>query len=220
MIGILGLGHHSTIHYITRINTIYYEKNGGFSTCPFKLLNVNFDAINPFLPDQFEQLKPITRNSIFSLNQLSVSSLLIPNITLFETIDQLDLPEEIASKIIHPLHLLSKEIASKNEGHYLVLGTQYTMQKGYISSFILNSGGKVVAPSMVHMKQIDALRTRIYSNGVAPSDIAELTTIIDQYSGAIPVLSCTELSVLGTHIKGYSLIDLVELQIMRALQEV
>lgn len=51
-LGILGLGSKSTLYYVEQLNTLYNRSFGGFSTCPFMMVNANFNDINPYLPDK------------------------------------------------------------------------------------------------------------------------------------------------------------------------
>ena len=52
-LGIIGLGSKSTTYYIELLNLFYNKKHGGFNTCPFTMVNINFNEINPFLPNDF-----------------------------------------------------------------------------------------------------------------------------------------------------------------------
>ncbi len=47
-LGIIGLGSKSTTYYIELLNLFYNKKHGGFNTCPFTMVNINFNEINPF----------------------------------------------------------------------------------------------------------------------------------------------------------------------------
>ena len=80
-LGILGLGSRSTLWYIEQLNARHQEIHGGFSTCPHVLLNTNFNQINPFLPDQFEQLEGVVKKYLDALVELGCSKILIPNMT-------------------------------------------------------------------------------------------------------------------------------------------
>jgi len=86
-LGILGLGSKSTLYYIDELNRIYNEFNGGFSTFPFKMLNADFDEINQLLPIYSEELDRIVTHYLVELTQMNVKHVLVPNITLHETID-------------------------------------------------------------------------------------------------------------------------------------
>ena len=50
-LGILGLGSRTTQFYIQELNRMFQAKKGGYSTCPFILLNTDFHKINTFLPE-------------------------------------------------------------------------------------------------------------------------------------------------------------------------
>ena len=52
-LSILGLGSRSTLFYLAELNTLYLQKKGGYSTCPFTLLNTNFDEINSYTLDLY-----------------------------------------------------------------------------------------------------------------------------------------------------------------------
>ena len=54
-LGILGLGSRSTIFYMEQLNKIHQAVHGGYSTCPFMLINSDFNGINPFLPNSFKK---------------------------------------------------------------------------------------------------------------------------------------------------------------------
>jgi aspartate racemase len=56
--GILGLGSRSTLFYIEQLNKGYNKKHGDYSTFPFKMLNVDFQLYNTYLPAQYEILLP------------------------------------------------------------------------------------------------------------------------------------------------------------------
>jgi aspartate racemase len=71
-IGLLGLGSYSTTFYLSKLNELYHQQYGGYSTWPFRMLNANFNDINPFLPNQFETLKPIIGQYLDSLIKLEV----------------------------------------------------------------------------------------------------------------------------------------------------
>ena len=60
-LGIIGLGSKSTTYYIELLNLFYNKKHGGFNTCPFTMVNINFNEINPFLPNDFIN---INRNAL------------------------------------------------------------------------------------------------------------------------------------------------------------
>ncbi len=143
-LGILGLGSRSTLYYLNSLNQYYNELNGGYSTCPFLLLNADFNTINPFLPNQFQEIIPPLTKHIEQLLNLGAQKILIPNITLHEALDKIDKFDK--NIFIHPLHLLKNEIRLKNKRPTVILGTRHSMNNPYFNSFIENEGIQVYRP--------------------------------------------------------------------------
>ena len=108
-IGVLGLGVYSTNFYMNELHKKYYQFKGGFATFPFLLHQVDFNLINPFLPNQFEKLIPKLEGVILELEKYPIQKWIIPNITLHETFDKLDKKVDV----IHPIEVVSKFCALK-----------------------------------------------------------------------------------------------------------
>src|SRR5690554_3913283 len=142
-LGILGLGSYSTLFYIKELNALYNKKHGGFSTFPFKMLNANFDEINNLLPYVSDELDEIVKTYLNELIDLGVSSVLVPNITLHETTDRLNLEIEI----IHPVHLTLSEIQKTQHKKALIFGTKFTMESSYIKSIFEENNIEILMPS-------------------------------------------------------------------------
>ncbi|MDG2431828.1 hypothetical protein, partial [Flavobacterium sp.] len=96
-VGLLGLGSRSTLYYIEQLNRLYNKKMGGYSTFPFMMINTNFDTINSLLPNPSNELDAVLTEYVTRLEKLEITAILIPNITLHETIDRL----KIRKKILH-----------------------------------------------------------------------------------------------------------------------
>jgi aspartate racemase len=88
-LGILGLGTSSTLHYVDELNKKFLQKFGGYSTCPFIMVNTNFNTINPFLPDQEIDLYKNLLPYLYFIEQISIKHLLVPNITIHEVLDKM-----------------------------------------------------------------------------------------------------------------------------------
>ena len=93
-LGILGLGSRTTAYYITELNRLYNLYKGGYSSCPFLLWNTNFDTINSLLPNPSKELDSATQQCINEIEKLDIDFILVPNITLHETIDRLRVKKE------------------------------------------------------------------------------------------------------------------------------
>lgn len=228
-IGLLGLADRSTRYYLQQLNSQYNDLYGGDSTCRIKLLNVNFELINPFLPDDFERLMPVTRRSLIELAAMDIDQIILPNITLHNTIDQLSLEKELYDKIVHPLRLLGEVVKSRNIDEVRLLGTRHKSHGDYISNFLADLRVKVTFPSQEQLRLNEALRCDIYSQSDQGHQLTELYAQVNQYlndaDGPI-VIACTELSIAWAKaqqmndvlLDKFRIIDLSLLQIDAAIE--
>ena len=216
MLGILGLGSYSTLHYIKRLNEEYHRKQGGYSTMPFKMLNVDFNNINPYLPDQFDALIPVLEESLIALNNLGISKILIPNITIHEAADKTQLSQEIKSKIIHPLDILRNNKIYEGFANVSILGTYHTMENPYILEKL---GLEIKMLSDIQMKRIDDIRNELYlGHGAIEKQTEYINRLIMDNCETLFIIACTELSLLSSSlVEKNNTIDLVNHQIIRTL---
>jgi aspartate racemase len=216
-LGILGLGSRSTTFYINELNTLYNQEKGGYSTCPFTLLNYNFAAINSLLPYASDSLDAIVQDYITELEKTDIESILIPNITLHETIDRL----VTKKKIIHPIHLAVAKIKEKNWSKIVLFGSMHSMQSHYISSNFKAHDIEVVLPSEEDRLRIDEVRNRVYSETETVEFIQDYHLLIEKYTTNNPVvLACTELSVFNPKNNNKNILDMAQLQITEAVKTV
>jgi aspartate racemase len=216
-LGILGLGSRSTTFYINELHKLYNQEKGGYSTCPFTLLNYNFDPINSLLPDASDSLDAIVQEYITELEKMDIESILIPNITLHETIDRL----VTKKRIIHPIHLAVAKIKEKNWSKIVLFGSIYSIQSHYISSNFKANAIEVVLPSEEDSLLIDEVRKRVYSETETIGFIEDYHLLIEKYTKDSPVvLACTELSVFKPKKNNNNLLDMAQLQIIAAVQTV
>lgn len=127
-IGILGLGSYSTLFYIREINALFNEAKKGYSTFPFKMLNSNFDEINNLLPNTSSKLDKIVKDYIDELIEMDIKAVLVPNITLHETIDRL----QFEIPLIHPFYSTLKELKKTEIKKVILFGTIHTMKSTYL----------------------------------------------------------------------------------------
>lgn len=228
-IGLLGLADRSTRYYLQQLNAQYNHLYGGDSTCRIKLLNVNFELINPFLPDDFERLIPVTKRSLMELVAMNVDQIILPNITLHNTIDQLSLGKEVYGKIVHPLKLLGDIVKSRNLNEIRLLGTRHKSHGDYISNFLEDLGVKVTFPSQEQLRTNEALRCDIYSYSEWGHQFSNLSTQVNQYindENGLIVIACTELAIAWDKAKQMNdiqldesrIIDLSQLQVDTAIE--
>jgi len=212
-LGILGLGSRSTIFYIKELNRLYHQKKGGYSTCPFKLWNVNFDGLNNLLPETSEKLETLVRKYLLELQELNVDAILIPNITLHETIDKL----VDNQKIIHPVHLTAEMIKEQGVKEIVLFGSLYMMESDYLKT-AFNENIRVILPSKEERLFIDTVRKHIYWEIETKELIKKYTDLIEKYTTNYGVvLACTELSV-GWGGANNKVFDMSRIQIEKAVE--
>ncbi|MFK8038999.1 MAG: aspartate/glutamate racemase family protein [Crocinitomicaceae bacterium] len=216
MLGLLGLGSYTTTFYIKELNRLFQTKNKGFSTLPFKMLNTDFNKINPFLPDNFDKLTPVIAHYIMQLNSLDVDQIIVPNITLHQTIDQANLPIDVINKLIHPADISVAELKRFGVRKAVVFGSKYTMNSEYVSNKFKIAGIDIIKPRLQDAEKIDLIRKRVYDDGKTNLLLNQIQQIADGYSDTPILLACTELSLLKSAIP--QSFDMVQLQIQTAIK--
>ncbi|WP_299381733.1 aspartate/glutamate racemase family protein [uncultured Lacinutrix sp.] len=212
-LGLLGLGSFSTLFYIKELNALYNAKHGGFCTCPFKMLNVDFNAINNLLPNTSKALDTIVKDSLNKLQDLQIDTIVVPNITLHETIDRLN----IRTNLIHPIEETISRIKESKHANVTIFGTLYTMQSNYITSKFTAQNITILQASKEDMQQIDDLRIAIYNGKETEAQLVIFNKLINKYTkNGIVVLACTELSV-AYNIKNSLVYDMARIQILKSI---
>jgi len=207
--GILGLGRVSTTYYFNEIQRRYQLQHDEFSTCELLLYQIDFQKINPFLPDNFKNLIPKIESYFTQISKMEISHLLVPNITLHETLDKIHLPFEI----YHPIELTLKYLDENSISEIYIFGTLYTMNGTYISEKFAQKAVKILKPNDANQNWIDAFRKAVYNETQTVDEVLYFRQLIQKYSKKSPVLlACTELSVFSPK-DNPACIDMAELQI-------
>lgn len=207
--GILGLGANSTYYYLHRIHQKYREQNAEFSTCPLLLYQVDFQEINPYLPADFSTLRPILEKHLNQFAQLGISKVLIPNITLHETLDLIENP----LKTCHAVDLAINYLAENNITKVTLFGTLYTMNSGYFQNKLSNKNVEIIRPDDEDQKFIDDFRKEVYDGKQSEEQVTYFQKLIEKYGEKnIVLIACTELSMFTVKNEKYC-IDIAELQI-------
>jgi aspartate racemase len=209
-IGLLGLGEESTLHYIKKFNTKWRQLYGAYCTCPLKMLQVDFNTINPNLPFNFDKLIPLVEKHIITLFNMGVDAIVVPNMTLHLTIDQISLPKEIGEKIIHPFTETIHFLKSNKIKNISILGTRHTMNNELINSYFKEAAITADKISSSNIKIIDDLRNAVYDNGANAVRRNEWANI--NLPNSHKVILCTELSLINNGST-----DALEIQIDKAI---
>lgn len=209
----MGLGSQSTLFYIKELNTRYNQLHGGYSTCPFKLLNTNFHEINSLLPIASTRLDELISSYVAQLIALGVDRILIPNITLHQTIDRLQLD----GSVLHPIQLAVEALQEEGHQKTTLIGSKYSMQSNYIHAAFEASGIEVSLPTYEEMERIDEVRKAVYQGSTNASMLSDFQHIIGKYDAQNSVtIGCTELSI-AMEIGHKQVFDMVRLQIEASL---
>jgi aspartate racemase len=213
-LAVLGLGSRTTSFYLSELNSLYKQKRGGYSTCPLLLLNTDFNTINSLLPNTSDALDLAVNQYINEIDKFDMQHLLIPNITLHETIDRL----KIKKNVLHPVHLTQKQIKENSWEKVVLFGSLFSMNSTYIQGQFKENGIEVILPTQEDMLFIDAVRKQIYNETETEELITKYHGVIKKYSGNKPViLACTELSILKP--KGNrNLLDMAQVQMEEAVK--
>ena len=207
--GVLGLGAVSTAFYLKEIHSTYQKLNEEFSTCPLFLYQIDFQDINSFLPDQFPILIPKIKAYLKDISALGITKLLIPNITLHETLDQIEIPFEIC----HPVDLTLKYLRENTISEVFLFGTFYTMNSNYLKKKFSEKEITLLKPTESDQIWIDNFRKRVYQEETDLEEIDYFQKLIQNYSILNPVvIACTELSIFSPK-ENPSCVDMMDLQI-------
>lgn len=212
--GVLGLGKESTLFYLNQIQKRYQSDNKEWSTCRLIMYQIDFQELNPFLPNQFQDLIPKIQNYLEQIEKLGITKLLIPNITLHETVDQI----EFDGFICHPLTLTLHFLQENNISQIFIFGTSYTMNSEYMKQKFSEKDIKLLTPTNDDQIWIDDFRKEVNQQKPTPDRILEFQNLIKKYSVDHPVvIACTELSLFALK-NNLSCIDMAELQIEEFLK--
>ncbi|QXP59154.1 aspartate/glutamate racemase family protein [Olleya sp. HaHaR_3_96] len=214
VLGILGLGSRSTLFYLEQLNKTYHAVKGDYHTFPSITYSIDFNTINPFLPNQFETLRPLVDKSLKALFSHNIDHCIIPNITLHETTDQLLLTKTI----LHPLALSIKHLKLINTSEVIVFGSLYTMSSTYILNHFKSEKITVVLPEKEDQISIDNCRKKLYNYSETETDFINYKKLITKYSqNYVVVIACTELSLWSNQLGNSKVIDMALLQVQEAI---
>ena len=217
-LAILGLGSRSTAFYIEQLNSKYAAIKKGYSTCPFTLLNADFQDINPYLPDQFELLAKNLKPYLRGIEDLNPDMLIIPNITLHETFDLMPSILEPRIKVVHPVNVTVEELLADDQNRVVLFGSGYSMKAPYLTSYFQSHSITIARPDADQMKFIDSFRRNIYLGTESQDDIDRYLSLVEYYtSESALVIGCTELSLYSRNGNS-NLYDMAQIQMDTALR--
>lgn len=206
-IGLLGLGRRATDFYLQHLP---HDREH------LQLIELDFDSdINPYLPSNELMLDGKLRTELERF--ADVDAILIPNITLHETLDRID-PDGSRFPVAHAVRETLDFLASKQVETITLFGSLYTMNAESLKNQFEPRGIQLNPPAEKHQVIIDKLREAVYAGGETQDALDEYQQLIDHYGKAsVVVLACTELSLVTSEQK--IVIDMARVSIDRALGE-
>lgn len=208
MLGVLGLGSHSTKYFINLLNEKYYKDKGGFATKPFLMLNANFNDINPHLPFEFEAIEKGLKPWLDQLRSYDVDQILLPNITL--NFAGYFMSKELFKNVLNPFDLLIEKLEEEQKDKITFLGTRHMTQNDLMTEFFAKHKITLLSMSDSLRADLDVLRSEVYREGIGERKVKSFGQILDEVEN--PVIGCTELSILNL---GQG-IDLLELMVSKS----
>ncbi|MFB9053817.1 aspartate/glutamate racemase family protein [Formosa undariae] len=210
---LLGLGSRTTTYYLSVLNDLYNKENGEYSTCPLVVFNVDFNDVNSLLPNTSETLDRLVEGYLRDMESFKPNAIIIPNITLHETVDRL----HNDSEVLHPLHLTVSKLKQNNWGKIVLFGSLYSMRSDYISSYFKANTIEVISLSEDDMAFIDTVRKEVYKGTETATLVEKFHKLIARYAAKYPVvLGCTELSVLNPKNNEH-IMDMAQVQMETAI---
>lgn len=214
-LGLLGLGSRSTLFYVEQLNQRYNAASGGGDfTCPFLLLNADFEDFNPYLPNQFDRLEPTLIAYLETLASLPIAQIILPNITLHECYDRLDLTAINLPEVIHPVLSTLQQLQAVGHQQAILFASAYSMHSAALKAYFNNASITLLKPSQQDIHAIDHIRQQVYASKETLEDIQRFKAMLEHYSKQAPiVIACTELSIVLEADVATNIYDMASIQI-------
>lgn len=218
MIGILEMSEASTEFYIGLLKETSLHRMD--APTPFKLIPTDFDSINNLLPHRSTQLDSIIKSYLKDISSFEIGSLLIPNITIHETVDAVWDATNSKISIAHPLFGTIKRMKASDRNKAVVFGSTYTMTADYIPSVFAESAITIERPKPDDIEFIDSVRRQVYHGSATTESIQQFNDLVETYSNETMVLiACTELSI-ASNMSHDGVIDLAVVQVEDAISSI
>lgn len=181
-----------------RTTEYYYQRLLAHSDAlKIELIPCDFSQLNQHLPDDFPRLTGMLEAL---LDQCAhADAIIIPNITLHETLDRHCAHAYHSLPVLHPLATPSRQL--KKHPKITVFGSRYTMQSDYVldglkSRDVCLSDAQLLYPDEPELAFIDAYRQAVYRRQEREQDTLEFARLMEKYQQqSALVLACTELSL-------------------------
>ncbi len=168
-IGVLSLGQRSTDFYLQQLRS----KNLQLS-----LVETGFESdINPYLPSNFHILDGRLRDGLNRFE--AVDAIVIPNITLHETLDRID-PDGALYSVVHAVNVSVTALEQASVDEVTLIGSLYTMQGDYLKEKFASAGIKINVPDEAEQEIIDGIRRKIYAGLEDPVNLQSYQAALEK----------------------------------------
>lgn len=212
-ISLIELGGRSTEFYYQQLRLSLAEND-------IQRVTINFERLNYHLPNDFTYLVPKLEQALDVCDPNR--GIIIPNVTLHETLDQHCARSYRDLCIYHPLQESIKALKEEEQEEVVLFASSYSMQAAYIKTFFAMQNISLRAPELLDRQFLDIFRIAVYSNLETRQQTDQFFALLEKYSVDSAVLvACTELSLkLANSVTNNRLYDTARLQIESALQTI
>jgi aspartate racemase len=208
MLGLLYLAKDSSEFYLRKLVELGFHD--------VQVISTDFSLINAQLPMNFGFLEDLITPYLRQAEQLGITRLIVPNITLHETIDQLGTSHKF--QLMHPVFMGIHALKKQAIDEVFLFGSLHTMKGNYVKDHFKASGINTLIPLAEDMLYVDKIRRKVFDGTVKYSELEKYIELINTYSHKSPiVLACTELSIIQPLAKRNDVFDLATIQMMQSL---
>jgi aspartate racemase len=199
-IGLLGgTAWPSTIEYYRIINEMAQFHYGSSHSAKILLWSIDYHEIRQSYPDDWRSIDLVLKRELLDFSETKPSCILICNNTLHESYDSIKNSLNLSIPVIHMVDLTIAKAKESNIEHVLLLGTKYTMEKGYYSSKFESLGIKVSIPCIDERIEIQEIQRHLASGEASSPYKEKISQILSNYIHCDAVVAaCTELPLVVT----------------------
>jgi len=215
-IGVLEMGQASTQLYIRLLNESYSNEQQN-NIKQFELIPSDFEKINTLLPKRSIKLDTLIASYLEEIRFNNFKVVLIPNITIHETVDAVINTLEAPVPVAHPLSGTINRLHQAGMDRAILFGSRYTMTSNYIKEVLENAEIAINIPNQEDLEFIDWVRRQVYAESVSAETLKIFNDLVESYSNeSTVVLACTEFSLIST-IRNERILDMAAIQVEDAI---
>lgn len=181
-------------YYSQLIDRLWRDRGFGSDELPLIHVEMDFDQLNRWLPDDDERLAPLLADWIETTAKVRSGVLVLPNITLHAALERLQLARKLPG-LVDPLKCAIAQLQTRKCRQILMAGTRHTMTSDLLSGVFSAAGIRVDFPQKEDISALDKLRLVVMYDGYQPVLQETMNRILQKYDNV--VLACSELSLLN-----------------------